>query len=217
VALLPSEGWRPEFASAVEQVRDFIHRRLIVALTPLARGLLRLRVRPNQVSVLGLLLNLATAGLVVTDHLVLAGVVYLAAGTLDLLDGVLARLAKSASVFGAFLDSTLDRISEGVVFSAIAYRFALEGSAVDASLVVLALLGSMLVSYTRARAEGLGVACKVGVLTRPERVVLVAFGLLTGLLAQVIYVIIVLTGVTVGQRVVHTARQLNSKRYREAS
>lgn len=214
---MPSEGWWPEFASVVEQVRDFIHRRLIVALTPLARGLLRLRVKPNQVSVLGLLLNLATAGLVVTDHLVLAGVVYLAAGTLDLLDGVLARLAKSASPFGAFLDSTLDRISEGVVFSAVAYRFALAGSAVDAGLVVLALLGSMLVSYTRARAEGLGVACKVGVLTRPERVVLVAFGLLTGLLAQVIYLIIVLTGLTVAQRVVHTARQLNSKRYREAS
>jgi CDP-diacylglycerol--glycerol-3-phosphate 3-phosphatidyltransferase len=217
VALLPSEGWWLELASVMEQVRDFIHRRLIVALTPLARGLLRLNVKPNQVSVSGLLLNLATAGLIVTDHLVLAGVAYLAAGTLDLLDGILARLANSASPFGAFLDSTLDRISEGAVFAAIAYRFAIEGSAVDASLVVLALLGSILVSYTRARAEGLGVECKVGILTRAERVVLVAFGLLSGLLAYVIYFIIVLTGVTVSQRVIHTARQLNSKRYREAS
>jgi CDP-diacylglycerol--glycerol-3-phosphate 3-phosphatidyltransferase len=203
-------------ASALERVRELIHRQLVVALTPVARGLLRLNVRANQVSVTGVLLNVVTAALIITDDLVLAGIVYLAAGTLDVLDGVLARLAEDASRFGAFLDSTLDRVSEGVVLAAIAYGFAVEGYAVDAALVVLALLGSFLVSYTRARAEGLGIECKVGLVTRAERIVLVAVGLLSGLMAPVIYLLVVLTALTVGQRIVHTGRQLNAKGYREA-
>ena len=196
---------------AMERIRDAVRKPLEKALTPVARGLLRLNVKPNQVSMAGVMLNLGAAALIVADNAVLAGVVYLVAGTLDLLDGVLARLAKTASAFGAFLDSTLDRISEGVVFSAIAYRFALEGSAVDAGLAVLALLGSLLVSYTRARAEGLGAECKTGVVTRAERVVLIAFGLLSGLMSPVIYVLIVLTALTVGQRVVRTFRELVAK------
>jgi CDP-diacylglycerol--glycerol-3-phosphate 3-phosphatidyltransferase len=200
----------------MENIRDFIHQRLEITLAPVAGGLLRLNVTPNQVSVTGVLLNIVTAALIAADYLALAGLVYLAAGTLDLLDGVLARLAKTTSSFGAFLDSTLDRISEGVVFAAIAYRFALEGYAVDASLVVVALLGSLLVSYTRARAEGLGAQCKVGLVTRAERVVLVALGLLSGLLPHAIYLIIVLTALTVSQRIVHTFRQLGPERARGA-
>jgi CDP-diacylglycerol--glycerol-3-phosphate 3-phosphatidyltransferase len=197
----------------MEHIRDFIHERLEITLTPVAGGLLRLNVTPNQVSVTGVLLNIVTAVLIATDYLALAGVVYLAAGTLDLLDGILARLAKAVSSFGAFLDSTLDRISEGVVFSAIAYHFALEGYAVHASLVVVALLGSLLVSYTRARAEGLGARCTVGFVTRGERIVLVALGLLSGLLPLAIYLLIVLTALTVSQRIVHTFRQLAPERY----
>jgi len=158
------------------------------------------------------LLNLVAAALIVAGNLWLAGVVYLAAGMLDLLDGVLARLAESDSRFGAFLDSTLDRISEGVVFAAIAYYLALGGNAVGAGLVVLALLGSLLVSYTRARAEGLGVECKVGIVTRAERVVLIAFALLSGWLPEVIYLLLVLTGVTVAQRVHRVHRQAATKR-----
>ena len=195
----------------MEHLRDIVHERLVKALTPFARVLLRLRVKPNQISVAGVLLNVAAAGLIVTDGLLLAGVVFLAAGTLDLLDGVLARLANMASRFGAFLDSTLDRISEGLVFSAIAYRFALEGDPVGTGLVVVALLGSLLVSYTRARAEGLGVICKVGVVTRAERILLLAVGLMTGFLAQVIYLLCVLTAITVTQRIVQTFRKLASQ------
>ena len=92
-----------------------------------------------------------------------------------MLDGALARLAKMVTPFGAFLDSTLDRVSEGVMLAAIGYFFAAR-AALDVALVVLALLGSMLVSYTRARAEALGVECKVGIMSRPERVVLIAIG-----------------------------------------
>ena len=196
---------------AMERFRDLVREQLEKALTPVARVLLRFNVTPNQVSIVGVLFTLAAAALIISDSMVLAGVIYIVAGTVDLLDGILARLSKSVSGFGAFLDSTLDRVSEGVIFSAIAYRFVLEGSAVDASLCVLALLGSFLVSYTRARAEGLGAECKTGIVTRGERVVLLAFGLLSGLLSEMIYVLIALTTLTVVQRVVHTYRQLAAK------
>jgi CDP-diacylglycerol--glycerol-3-phosphate 3-phosphatidyltransferase len=150
--------------------------------------------------------------LVATDHLVAAGVLYLIAGTLDLLDGMIARLTGTPTRFGAFLDSTIDRFSEGVVFAAIGYRFALEGAAIDAGVVVVALLGSFLVSYTRAKAEGLGVECKVGIATRAERVVLVAVGLVAGLLTQVIYLVALLTAITIVQRVMRVRRELRSGR-----
>jgi CDP-diacylglycerol---glycerol-3-phosphate 3-phosphatidyltransferase len=192
----------------VEYLRDYAKELLSQAIRPFAWALLRWHVTPNMVSVTGVLLNLVTALLVVLDRPLLAALMYLAAGGLDLLDGVLARMAKMATRFGAFLDSTADRISEGVVFAAIAYHFAQGGQPVNAGVVVLALLGSLLVSYTRARAEGLGLECKVGFVTRAERVILVAFGLLFGLLPQAIYLLVALTALTVAQRVLHTLRQL---------
>lgn len=192
----------------MEQLRNQAKDLLSRAFGPFASALLRWHVTPNMVSVTGVLLNLVTAGLVVADQLLLAALMYLAAGGLDLLDGVLARLAKMATRFGAFVDSTADRISEGVVFAAIAYRFAVDGQPVDAGLVVLALLGSLLVSYTRARAEGLGLECKVGIVTRAERVILIVLGLLFGVLPAAIYLLVALTAFTVAQRVVHTMRQL---------
>ena len=124
---------------------------------------------------------------------------------------MLARATDRVSVVGAYLDSTLDRISEGVVFAAIAYVFAREGQAVDAGVVLLALLGSLLVSYTRARAEALNVACKMGIATRPERVVLIALGLMTGWLAPVVYLLAVLTGITVAQRIRATMGRLSGR------
>jgi CDP-diacylglycerol--glycerol-3-phosphate 3-phosphatidyltransferase len=198
----------------MEYLRNAAQQLLEVALTPVARLLLRLGTTPNQISVAGVVLNVATAGLIVMDHFILAGCAYLVAGGLDMLDGLLARLAQRATPFGAFLDSTLDRISEGVVLSAIAYHFAVSGMPADASLVVLALLGSLLVSYTRARAEGLGARCKVGVFTRAERVLLVALGLLANMLAPVIYLLIALTALTVSQRILYTFRQLTDSKGR---
>jgi CDP-diacylglycerol--glycerol-3-phosphate 3-phosphatidyltransferase len=192
----------------MEAVRDYLRKVLNQAFMPLASLLHWCRVTPNQVSLGGIVLNLVSAVLILDGQLVLAGIVYLLAGSLDLLDGVLARLAHLSSRFGAFLDSTADRISEGVVFAAIAYHFARHGLPIDAALTVLALLGSLLVSYTRARAEGLGLECKVGIVTRAERVVLIALGLLLGLLPAAIYLLVVLTGFSATQRIVHTLRQL---------
>ena len=193
----------------METVRDQLRVLLEPFCRPVARLLLGCHVSANQVSLIGILLNLVTAALIVDGQLVLAGLMYLLAASLDLLDGTLARMAGTASRFGAFLDSTADRISEGLVFAAIAYEFAHAGQPVDAAVTVLALLGSLLVSYTRARAEGLGLECKVGIVTRAERVVLVAFGLLTGLLAAAIYLLLVLTTYATTQRIVHTLRQLH--------
>ena len=192
----------------MEALREHLKSIVDGLFTPFAYALLWCRITPNQVSLMGILLNLVTAWLIVIDQLLAAAFMCLLAGGFDLLDGVLARLAKMATRFGAFLDSTADRISEGVVFAAIAYHFARHGQSVDAALAVLALLGSLLVSYTRARAEGLGLECKVGIVTRAERVVLLALGLMFGLLPAAIYLLVVLTAFSATQRIVHTLRQL---------
>lgn len=199
-------------ALSMQRFRDMAQGQIALVLTPIARFLLRFRITANQVSYTGLVFNLCAAALVASGYTIGAGVLFLFAGMMDLLDGILARLSKTDSPFGAFVDSNVDRISEGVVFAAITYRFALEGNPVDAALVVIALLAGVLVSYARARAEGLGVSCKVGVLTRAERVVLIAAGLLFGVLPLAIYLLIGLSLVTVWQRIAHTARALNPER-----
>lgn len=195
--------------SGLYQAREWARDVLEKMAAPLARLLARLKVSPNQVSAAGFALNVVAAVCIATNDLVLAGVIYILAGCLDLMDGTLARVSGRATKFGAFFDSTVDRISEGVVFAAITYRFAIDGQSVLAAVVVLALLGSLLVSYVRARAEGLGGKCKVGLLTRAERVILLTLGLLFGLLAQTIVVLAVLTAVTVAQRIYHVARQFD--------
>jgi CDP-diacylglycerol--glycerol-3-phosphate 3-phosphatidyltransferase len=196
----------------MENIREFFGVQLRRGFVPMVSALQRLKITPNQVTIAGTVLNMAAAALVVVDHLVYAGIVFLVAGCFDMLDGALARLAKKVTPFGAFLDSTLDRVSEGVVLAAVAYLLAAQGRSIDAALVVLALLGSILVSYTRARAESLGLECKVGLMSRPERVILVALGLFFNVLPYVIYIMLALTAFTVIQRVVHTYRQLGRQR-----
>jgi len=196
----------------MENIREFFGIKLRRGFVPMVSALQWLRITPNQVTIAGTILNVAAAALVVTDHLIYAGIVFLVAGCFDMLDGALARLAKKVTPFGAFLDSTLDRVSEGVVLAAIAYLLAVQGRSIDVALVVLALLGSVLVSYTRARAESLGLECKVGLMSRPERVILIALGLFFNVLPYVIYIMLALTVFTVIQRVVHTYRQLGKQK-----
>ena len=207
----PGSGGRRPLPD-LEQLRQALQHRFERVLAPLAALLRRLGASADQVSVTGFVLNVASAALVVTGDLVAAGALYLFAGLLDLLDGVLARAGGKPTRFGAFLDSTLDRASEGVVFAAIGYRFAAEGAAVDAGIVVLALLGSFLVSYVRARAEGLGAKCRVGIATRAERVVLIALGLLGGMLPEAVRLVALLTAFTVAQRIACARRELRAAR-----
>jgi CDP-diacylglycerol--glycerol-3-phosphate 3-phosphatidyltransferase len=137
----------------------------------------------------------------------------------DTLDGRYSRMSGKGTQFGAFLDSTLDRIEEGVVLTAAAWYFADSGDAVAAAACVVAVLGSLMVSYTRARAEALGVECKVGLATRPVRVVVLSVGLVFAkgaslgnfeLLAPSIYVMVGLTAITVFQRVWHVRGELKA-------
>ena len=195
----------------VEKLRNRIQVWIDGRLGPVTRFLARLGVQPNQVTVAGTLICLVSSVLVVADQFVLAGVVFLAGSAFDLIDGALARHLGKVTAGGAFLDSTLDRITEGVLFAALAYHFAQAGEALTAAVTVLALLGALLVSYTRARAEALGADCKVGIVTRPERVVLLGLGLCFDLLEPVVYVLAALTAMTVAQRIHHTLRGLDAK------
>ncbi len=183
-------------------------------------ALIESRLTPNAISMTGLLLNLAAAALIVAEHFFIGALAFIIGSIMDTLDGRYSRMSGKGSLFGAFLDSTLDRIEEGVVIAAVAYQFAERGDTVAAAACVGAVLGSLMVSYTRARAEALGVECKVGVATRPVRVVLLSIGLVfaagelidgVDLLAASIYAMAGLTALTVGQRVWHVRGALRAQ------
>lgn len=193
---------------SLESLRADLHAAVDRRLHPLTRGLSALGVQPNQVTVAGAAVSLASAPLLLAERPVLAGLVWLTGSAFDLLDGALARRQGRVSAAGAFLDSTLDRVAEGALFAAIAYHFAERGRPLEAALTVLALLGSLLISYTRARAEALGAQCKVGIVTRVERVLLLGIGLCFGLLAPAIYLLVALTAASAAQRIRHSLVEL---------
>jgi CDP-diacylglycerol--glycerol-3-phosphate 3-phosphatidyltransferase len=201
----------------MEKIREFLGKWVRRGFSPLLAVLERLGVTPNHVSIVAFLVNIGAAVLVALGHYYWGASIFIVAGLLDLVDGSLARRTGKTTPFGGFLDSTLDRLSEGLILAAIAYRLAIDQGAglemrgVNVALVVLALMGSITVSYTRARAESLGVECKVGLASRFERIVLICVGLYEDVLPYVIYVMLALTMFTVIQRVVYTYRQLAIK------
>jgi len=181
--------------------------------------LIESRLTPNAISMTGLVLNLAAAALVVGELFVLGGLAFIVGSVMDTLDGRYSRMSGKGTLFGAFLDSTLDRIEEGIVLTAVAWYFADNGDAVAAAACVVTVLGSLMVSYTRARAEALGVECKVGIATRPVRVVILSIGLVfaagelidgVDLLEPAVYTLAALAAFTVGQRVLHVRRELQA-------
>jgi CDP-diacylglycerol--glycerol-3-phosphate 3-phosphatidyltransferase len=138
-------------------------------------------------------------------------VAFIVGSIMDTLDGAYSRMSDKGTAFGAFLDSTLDRIEEGIVLTAVAVTFAQQRKEAAVAAVVIAVLASLVVSYTRARAEGLGVECKVGLATRAVRVVILSAGLVLaaiGLLEPAVYVLAGLSSLTVAQRILHVRRQL---------
>jgi len=195
----------------LHRVRQAAKSRLEAVARPLARLLLRHSITPNTLTLVALALSLLSAGLILVEQPVAAGLALLAGGALDLLDGTLARVGHQESRLGAFLDSTLDRVAEGAVFAALAAVFAGAGLALEAGLTVLALLASLLVSYTRARAEGLGAACEVGLATRGERIILLVAGLVSGLIAEALAILLAVSAITVVQRMWATARHLAAR------
>ena len=192
----------------LETLRERLEGPLRARLEPVVRWLAARRITPNQVTLAAWALSLLAALCVGAGWLRLGALVLIVAGLGDLVDGMLARATDRVSRFGAFFDSTLDRLSEGAVLAAVAYRFASDGQPLLVVVVVLALLGSLLVSYTRARAEALGIDCKVGLMSRAERTVLLIAGLLLGLLGPAIVLMAALTLCTVGQRMWHVHEAL---------
>lgn len=175
-------------------------------VNPIARAISRSGISPNLLTTLGLAVNAAAASLVLKGHFRAGGLLTLVASLFDAFDGALARLSGQSSPFGAFLDSTLDRFSEAVVYLGLLLYYAQGGHPMELALVYVTVVGSLMVSYARARAEGLGLQCKVGLLTRPERVCLLVAGLVLGIMPWMLWVLAVLTNVTVIQRMVHVWR-----------
>jgi CDP-diacylglycerol--glycerol-3-phosphate 3-phosphatidyltransferase len=166
----------------------------------------RVPLTPNQVTVVGMALTFVAATLAAFGYLLWAGVVLILAGTCDILDGALARSTHKSYPYGAFLDSTLDRYSEGAIYVGLAAYFIGMGGPLQRWLVLAtlaALAGSFLVSYVRARAQSLGFTCDSGVFARPERVVVTVIGLIFGgyVLYAVVFLLAVLTNLTALQRI----------------
>ena len=181
--------------------------------------LIESRLTPNAISLTGFTLNLAAAGLVVGRLFFLAGIAFIVGSIMDTLDGRYSRMSGKGTEFGAFLDSTLDRLEEGIVLTAVGAYFASRHDQLAVAAVVAAVLFSLMVSYTRARAEALGVQCKVGLATRPVRVVILAIGLVFArgasighfeLLAPAVYVLAGLTVFTTIQRIAHVHKELTA-------
>jgi CDP-diacylglycerol--glycerol-3-phosphate 3-phosphatidyltransferase len=195
------ERWRPT-------TQELMQQRLIDS-----------RLTPNAISLTGFILNLTAAVLLFERWFFLAGLAFIIGSVMDTLDGRYSRMSGKGTPFGAFLDSTLDRLEEGIVLTAAATYFAWKHDQAAVAAVVIAVLASLMVSYTRARAEALGVQCKVGIATRPVRVVILSAGLVFArgaglghfyLLAPAVYVLAVLSLFTVAQRVWHVRKELGA-------
>src|ERR671917_381005 len=180
--------------------------------------LIESRLTPNAISLTGLILCVVAAVLVFAEYYFLGGLAFILGSICDTLDGRYSRMSGKGTSFGAFLDSTLDRMEEGIVLAAVAYQFSEAGNDAPVAAVGVAGLASLMVSYTRARAEALGVECKVGIADRAVRVVILSAGLVLAkgasivdveLLEPAVWLLAGLSVITVGQRIFHVRRELN--------
>ena len=177
----------------------------------LSRVLAKSRLSPNAVTWMGFLITLGAAYLVGTGALLAGGLVFLFSSFFDMLDGALARATGKVTRFGGILDATLDRLSEAAVLVGIIVYFAPDGNPWPVALAGATLAGSLTVSYLRARSEAAGLEGKEGIFTRPERVIVLGLGLVTGWLVPALLVVCVLSYVTVAQRLSSAYRQLGGK------
>ena len=205
--------------------RDFLQKIIYVIITPVIKGMIRIGFTPNLVTTIGFVLNIAATIMLLyaagemtgsTSIVGWSGAVILFAGLFDMMDGRLARIGNMSSMFGALWDSTLDRYSELFTLFGIAMYLILNSWVTGGVLTFLAMVGSVMVSYVRARAEGLGIECKVGLMQRPERVVLSSLGaILCGIfdnlwfLVVPIVIIAILANITAFWRICHCYKVLN--------
>ena len=194
--------------STTAQVRERARNRLIES-----------RLTPNAISLTGLALHFVAAALLLERYWFLGGIAFIVGSVMDTLDGRYSRMSGKGTPFGAFLDSTIDRVEEGIILTVVGAYFAERGDELAVAAVVVAVLMSLMVSYTRARAEALGVECKTGLATRPVRVVILSAGLVFAkgaslgdfeLLEPAMYAMAALTTLTTLQRVFHVRKALQT-------
>jgi CDP-diacylglycerol--glycerol-3-phosphate 3-phosphatidyltransferase len=185
-----------------------IRRNLASRITnPIVGILSKSGMTPNALTLINLALNIGAAYVIATGHFLLGGILVLVSGLFDILDGALARFTKRTTKFGAILDSTVDRISEAAILFGLLIWYLARGGRLEIVLVFAVLIGSFLVSYVRARAEGLGWQCQVGLFTRAERVIVLAVGLLINQVFVALCVLVVFVFTTVVQRLVYLWKQ----------
>ena len=171
----------------------------------------RIDVNPNTVTVTGFVIT-AVAAIALTQNLLAGGILIILGGIFDLLDGVIARANDRATDFGAFLDSVLDRYSDAFLLLGFSLYFLKKDSITGLILSIGTLIGALIISYARARAEGLGEKCDTGLMERPERIILMAFGALTGWIFPVMWIMAILTHVTVIQRILYVRKAMNRRK-----
>ncbi len=186
-----------------ESLAEWAREAAQVFTIPIARVLARWKIHPNTLTLLGCLLTIGVGGVIASGRLTLGGWLLAVVAPIDALDGALARVTGRGSRFGAFLDSTLDRVSEAVLLLCLAAHYLWRGATTEVLLAFLALIGSTLVSYTRARAEANGYSCKVGFFTRLERTVVLAAGLILGIPTIALWVLAIGSNLTVLWRILH--------------
>ena len=186
-----------------------------LVLTQLVRWLTLSGVHPNALTLIGLVVNGVAAWMLARGEFLYAGLVILCAAVFDLTDGAVARSANKVTRFGAFLDSVMDRYSDLIILTGLLVHYARVDRFSYIVLTAVVMIGSVLVSYSRARAENLIPSCKVGFLERPERIVLLIIGALFDRMAAVLWVMAFLSNLTVVQRIVHTWKE--SRRVAEAA
>lgn len=186
---------------------DFLRRIFRDILNGIAGFLNKLGIRPNVVTTAGLIGNLAAAAMIAFGNLTWGGIIAMLAGPLDALDGVMARLRHESGRYGAFVDSVTDRYSEIALYGGLLVYFNRSGSWQDALLVFFAAVGSIMVSYMRARAESLDFSAKIGLFTRAERYIVLIPGIIFGYLRISLWLLAILTNITAIQRFFHVRKQ----------
>lgn len=192
-----SQTWGAYIAQRVRSIADAVAR--LISVTG---------VTPNAVTVIGFFLTGGVAVVIGAGYSFLGGILVIFAGLFDMLDGALARVSSRKTKFGAFLDSTLDRYSEALLLAGVLWA---SPDLQTAMLIVAVLSGSLLVSYARARAEAMSLDCEVGLLPRPQRVVLLAAGLITGWIIPALWILAIFTHVTTVQRILHVRKLLGDR------
>ncbi len=174
---------------------------------PLSTVAKRIKINPNTITVAGMII-MTVAAIVIPFNLKLGGILILCGGFFDLLDGIISRVNSKTSDFGAFLDSVLDRYCDSFLLIGFLCFFLLTNSVIGVFLSVGTIVGTFLVSYTKARAEGLGTDCQTGLMERPERIIIMILGALTGYVIEMMWIMLLLTHFTALQRIHHVWKRM---------